>query len=79
MIKTTRKSVIAYTIKTGLILLAVNFVTASSALAYIGPGAAGGAIIAAIGIVLAILVAILGMVILPIKRLIKNRKRNNKE
>ena len=42
--------------------------------AYIGPGMGVGAIVSAIGVVGAILLAILGIIYYPLKRFIRNRK-----
>ena len=45
---------------------------------YIGPGMGGGFIAATIGIVVAILAAIFGLIYFPIKRFFKKKKRNKK-
>ena len=42
--------------------------------AYIGPGMAGGLIAAIFGIILAIIIAFIGILYYPIKRALKNRK-----
>ncbi len=47
----------------------------TSSFAYLGPGIGGGVIAATLGIILAILAAIFGLIWFPIKRLIKNRKK----
>ena len=47
---------------------------ATSASAYLGPGFGGGAITAAIGVVVAIFAALFGLVWFPAKRLLKKRK-----
>ena len=44
------------------------------AMAYIGPGMGGGAIVAVIGFLAAFFLAIFGIIYYPIKRAIKNRK-----
>ena len=46
-------------------------------IAYIGPGMGGGIILATIGIIVAILAAIFGIIWFPIKRLIKKRKKKD--
>lgn len=45
-----------------------------SAFAYVGPGLGVGAIMSAIGVVVSIFAAVLGVLYYPIKRAIKNRK-----
>jgi hypothetical protein len=67
-------------------LLIINFVffavliaNYSPAIAYIGPGMGGGFLTAIIGIVIAILAGIFGIIWFPIKRLINKRKNKNKE
>ena len=47
----------------------------SIAYAYLGPGVGGGIIAASIGILVAILAALFGILYYPIKRYIKNRKQ----
>ena len=53
------------------ILLVISF----QAHAYIGPGTGLGAIISALGVVGAILLAIIGIIYYPLKRFFKNRKK----
>ncbi len=43
--------------------------------AYIGPGMSGGIIVALLGIIGSIFLAIFGILYYPIKRFIKNRKK----
>lgn len=43
--------------------------------AYIGPGMGGGVIAAVIGFIAAILLGLFGIIYYPIKRAIKNKKR----
>lgn len=45
--------------------------------AYIGPGASGGLIATILGILGSIILAIFGILYYPIKRFLKNRKKNN--
>ncbi len=60
-----------------LVFLLVLFFS-TNAYAYIGPGMGGGIVAATLGIVVAIVVALLGIVWFPIKRALK-RVRTNKE
>lgn len=56
------------------------FITTSSQ-AYLGPGIGGGVIIATLGIIIAILAALFGLIWFPVKRLIqkiKKEKENKK-
>ena len=46
----------------------------TSSFAYLGPGIGGGAIAAAIGIIVAIFAALFGLIWFPIKRLLKKSK-----
>ena len=48
-------------------------------MAYIGPGMGGGVILATIGIVVAIIAAIFGIIWFPIKRLFKKKKNKKKK
>lgn len=50
----------------------------SQSLSYIGPGMGGGFIAATLGIVVAILAAIFGLVYFPIKRFLKQKKKSKK-
>jgi len=47
-------------------------------LSYIGPGMAGGAIAAILGIVASIFLAIFGVIYLPTKRALKKKKYQNR-
>jgi|TARA_B100000929_G_C15423947_1_gene392344 TM2 domain-containing membrane protein YozV len=42
---------------------------------YLGPGIAGGTIVAVVGFIVAIIAAIFGILWFPIKRMLKNRKK----
>ena len=46
----------------------------TSSFAYLGPGVGGGVIAATIGVVLAIIAALFGLIWFPVKRLLKKRK-----
>ena len=56
-----------------IVILILNFFT-SSVNAYIGPGVGGGAIIAILGVVVATIAGIFGLIWFPVKRLLKKRK-----
>ena len=56
-----------------------TFIIPSLAHAYLGPGVGGGAIVAAIGIVVAIFAGIFGILWFPIKRFLKKRKSEKQE
>lgn len=58
-----------------IFLIIVLFITNTPVLAYLGPGMGGGIIAGVLGIVGAILLAIFGILYYPIKRMIKNRKK----
>ena len=46
----------------------------TSSFAYIGPGVGGGAIAATIGIIVAILASLFGLIWFPVKKFLKTRK-----
>ncbi len=48
----------------------------SPSFAYLGPGMGGGAIAATLGIIVAIIASIFGLIWFPLKRLIKRKKKN---
>ena len=56
-----------------LIILLFFFLNTSS-YAYLGPGVGGGVIAATIGLIVAILAALFGLIWFPIKSLLKKRK-----
>jgi len=58
-----------------LLAFVVSIAAPQSALAYIGPGAGLSAIGTVIGLIGAILLAIVGFVWYPVKRLLKTRKK----
>ena len=57
-----------------LSFVVIFFTTSSSSFAYLGPGVGGGIIAASIGILVAIVATIFGIIWFPLKRLIKNKK-----
>ena len=54
------------------IFIFFSFVSASYA--YLGPGIAGGTLLATLGVVIAIFAAIFGVIWFPLKRFLKRRK-----
>ena len=58
--------------------LFIFLLTPSIAKAYLGPGIVGGAMVAILGIILALFIGLAGIIWLPIKSLIK-KKKNKKE
>ena len=62
-----------------LSLIAIIFIGIGPVYAYIGPGMSGGFLTAIIGIVVAILAGIFGIIWFPIKRIINKKKNKNKE
>lgn len=50
----------------------------SKSFAYLGPGIGGGVIAATIGVVIAILAALFGLIWFPIKKLLKKKKEEKK-
>lgn len=54
-------------------------ITPSIADAYIGPGMAGGVIVAILAIIAAIIIGLIGMIWLPIKTLLKKNKKKNQD
>tara|TARA_B100001093_G_C25983084_1_gene658290 strand:+ start:117 stop:326 length:210 start_codon:yes stop_codon:yes gene_type:complete len=60
------------------IALVILFTTTPS-YAYLGPGIAGGVLVATLGILVAIIAAIFGLFWFPIKRLIQKIKKKKKK
>jgi hypothetical protein len=56
-----------------IILLSIS----SPVFAYIGPGIGGGVIAGVLGLIGALLLAIFGILYYPIKRMLKNRKKQD--
>jgi hypothetical protein len=57
--------------------VAICFLVTDSALAYVGPGLGMGVIGAIFGILAAILLAIVGLIWYPVKRLMKKKEKAN--
>lgn len=62
-----------------LIYIVIFFSISSNSFAYLGPGMGGGIIAATLGVVLAIIVGLFGILWFPIKRLIKNKKKEKEK
>jgi hypothetical protein len=56
-------------------LIIALLIISSSASAYTGPGMGGGVIVAVLGVIGAVLLALFGILYYPIKRMLKNRKK----
>ena len=70
LIKTTKNLLVI--ISTSLIL---SITAPSFSFAYFGPGMGGGLIASVLGIVIAILTLLIGIIWFPIRRLIKSKKK----
>ena len=58
-----------------LIFVSIIFcLITTSSFAYLGPGVGSGVIAATIGVIVAILAALFGLIWFPVKRLLKKRK-----
>ena len=55
------------------------FVSLQDVIAYVGPGMGGGLIAAIIGIIIAFLAALFGLIYFPLKRFFKNLKKKEKD
>ena len=56
------------------LIILLFFLSTSSSFAYLGPGVGGGVIAATLGIVIAILAAVFGLIWFPLKKFFKKRK-----
>ena len=61
------------------LLLLMSFLYVDTALAYVGPGAGLGAIGVVVGVIVTVLLAILGIIWYPLKRLFRGMKKNSAE
>ena len=61
-----------------LIILIFNLLSTSSN-AYIGPGMGGGLVAATLGIIVAIIAAIFGLIWFPLKSFFNKRKQNRRK
>ena len=60
-----------------LVLINLIFILmTNTSYAYLGPGIGGGIIAATIGLVVAILIGLIGLIWFPLKKLFKKRKKN---
>lgn len=62
-----------------IIIYILIIVFPKSAFAYLGPGTGIGVILGSIGILVAIIISLFGLVWFPIKRFLKSRKLKDKE
>lgn len=60
--------------KTLLLLSPLPLLTATPALAYIGPGAGVGAIVVTFALVIGVVLLLVGLVWFPLKRMLKGKK-----
>ena len=60
-----------------LYFLFLNFINISFSHAYIGPGMGGGLVASVIGIILAIISLIVGILWFPLKRFYKSKKKKD--
>ena len=56
----------------------VFFFTTFSSQAYLGPGVGGGVIAATLGVIVAIVAALFGLIWFPLKKLLKKKKREKR-
>lgn len=61
------------------VFILVFFFLSSPAFSYIGPGTGAGLIATVLGVLVAVLLALFGILYYPIKRLIKNLKSRSKK
>ncbi len=61
-------------LKARLLLVSLFALTASPALAYIGPGAGVGAIVVTVALVIGVLLLAVGLIWFPLKRMLKGKK-----
>ena len=60
-----------------LVLINLIFILmTTTSYAYLGPGIGGGIIAATVGLVVAILIGLIGLIWFPLKKLFKKRKKN---
>ncbi len=60
-----------------LVLINLIFILmTNTSYAYLGPGIGGGIIAATVGLVVAILIGLIGLIWFPLKKLFKKRKKN---
>ena len=62
-----------------LSFVVIFLITSSSSFAYLGPGVGGGIIAASIGILVAIVATIFGIIWFPLKRFLKKRKEKKEK
>lgn len=63
-----------------LVLLSIVFFSLiTTSHAYLGPGIGGGVLMATLGIIIAILAALFGLIWFPIKRLLQKKSKKNQK
>ena len=62
-----------------ILILIFLFLFSTYSYGYLGPGLGGGIIFATLGIIVAIFAAIFGILWFPIKRFLKNKKKEKKK
>lgn len=62
-----------------IINLIVLFLFYNNSMAYLGPGMAGGVIAATLGILIAIIAAIFGLIWFPLKKILHKKKNKKKK
>ena len=63
-----------------LVLLSIVFFSLiTTSHAYLGPGIGGGVLMATLGIIIAILAALFGLIWFPIKRLLQKKTKKNQK
>ena len=56
-------------------LILFFFISSTPSFAYLGPGIGGGILAATLGVIIAILAAIFGLIWFPLKRILKKKKK----
>ena len=56
-------------------LILLFLISSTPSFAYLGPGIGGGILAATLGVIIAILAAIFGLLWFPLKRILKKRKK----
>ena len=62
-----------------VLLIIVFFSLITTSHAYLGPGIGGGVLMATLGIIIAILAALFGLIWFPIKRLLQKKSKKNEK
>lgn len=62
-----------------ILFFSLFFLIATPSYAYLGPGIGGGILAATLGVIIAILAAIFGLIWFPLKRFLKKRKERKEK